>query len=131
MNNRFNHKKKQGVINPDNTVQINSFEGLMPDPETLRAYEELHPGCTKIWMELTQSEITSRQKNEREIVSTYRSSSLLGQILGFISSVLVIVTGAYAISLGHDVAGATIITGSAASVIAAYFIKNNQSKKNN
>ena len=105
-----------------------SFEGIIPDPETLAQLEALAPGCTKKWMELAESEIKSRQTNEGRITWTFRTSTILGQVLAFISSSMIFSVGAYALYLGHPTAGATIITGSAASVIAAYYFRNNKSK---
>ena len=74
-------------------------------------------------MELAVSEIKSRPANEGWITWTFRTSTILGQLLAFISSTMIFAVGAYAIYLGHPAAGATIIIGSTASVIAAYYLK--------
>lgn len=126
MSNRSNHKKKNVVVRPDQTVEANSFEGIIPDPETLGQLEQYAPGCTKMWMELAKSEILSRQKNESRITWTFKYSTILGQILGFLSSLCIFYVGYYCIEQGHPTAGATIITGSAASVIAAFYFRRKQ-----
>ena len=105
-----------------------SFEGIIPDPETLAQLEVLAPGCTKKWMELAESEIKSRKMNESRITWTFKNSTILGQILAFLSSTMIFGVGCYALYLGHPTAGATIITGSAASVIAAYYFRTHKSK---
>ncbi|MBS1572062.1 MAG: DUF2335 domain-containing protein [Bacteroidetes bacterium] len=128
MSNRSNHNKKKVVVRPDQTVEGTSFEGIIPDPETLKELEQLAPGCTKKWMELAESEIKSRQKNEGRITWTFRTSTILGQILAFVSSSMIFAVGCYALYLGHPTAGATIITGSAASVIAAYYFRSHRNK---
>lgn len=129
MSNRpSNHNKKKVVVRPDQTVEGTSFEGIIPDPETLAQLEALYPGATKVWMELAQSEIKSRQINEGRITWTFRTSTILGQILAFISSTMIFGVGCYALYLGHPTAGATIITGSAASVIAAYYFRSHRNK---
>lgn len=122
-NNRPNHNKRKVIVRPDQSVEGTSFEGIIPDPETLRELEALAPGCTQKWMELAESEIKSRQKNEGRITWTFTNSTILGQVLAFVSSTMIFGVGAYALYLGHPTAAATIITGSAASVIAAYYFR--------
>jgi len=123
LNKSSNHNRKKVVVRPDQTVEGTSFEGIMPDPETLAQLEVLAPGCTKKWMDLAESEIKSRQRNEERITWTFKNSTIIGQILAFLSSTMIFGVGCYALYLGHPTAGATIITGSAASVIAAYWFR--------
>jgi uncharacterized membrane protein len=123
LSSNHNHNSKKVVVRPDQTVEGTSFEGIIPDPETLAQLEVLAPGCTKKWMELAESEIKSRQMNESRITWTFKTSTILGQVLAFFSSTMIFVVGCYALYLGHPTAGATIITGSAASVIAAYYFR--------
>jgi len=47
------------MVRPDQTIEGTSFEGIIPDPETLAQLEALHPGATKKWMELAEREIRS------------------------------------------------------------------------
>lgn len=123
MSGSSNHNKKKLLVRPDQTIEGTSFEGIIPDPETLEQLEKLSPGCTNKWMELAASEIKSRQKNEDRITWTFKNSTIIGQILGFISSALVLGVGTYALYLGYPAQAAIIITGSAAAVIMAYFAR--------
>lgn len=130
LSSNHNHNKKKVIVRPDQSVEGTSFEGIIPDPETLAQLEALAPGCTKKWMELAESEIKSRQINESRITWTFKNSTILGQTLAFLSSTMVFAVGAFAIYLGHPTAGATIITGSAASVIAAYYFRSHKKGDN-
>ncbi|MFN8284065.1 MAG: DUF2335 domain-containing protein [Chitinophagales bacterium] len=123
MSTKPNHNKKKVIVRPDQTVEGTSFEGIMPDPETLKEYELLCPGSTKKWMDLAESEIKMRQQNEDRITWTFKVSTILGQLLGFTSSALIFAVGCYSISKGFPTQGAAIITGSAASVIMAYWFR--------
>ncbi len=123
-----NHNKKKVIVRPDQTIEGTSFEGIIPDPETLEHLERLAPGCTKKWMELAESEIKSRQKNEDRITWTFKYSTILGQTYGFFSSAMIFGVGCYALYLGHPTAAATIITGSAASVIMAFWFRSKRSR---
>ena len=125
-----NHNKRKVIVRPDQTVEGTSFESIIPDPETLEALEKLAPGCTKKWMELAESEIKSRQKNEGRITWTFQYSSIMGHIFGFLSSAMVFAVGCYALYLGYDTAAYIIITGSAAGVIVAFIARRATSQKN-
>lgn len=118
-----NHKAKRGVIRPDKTVEVSSFEGIMPDPETLQKLEAILPGCGREWMEMAKSEVAHRHKSENRITWTFKYGTLIGQVLGFLANLIVCGAGAYAIHLGHPGAGATIITGSAAAVVTAFIFR--------
>jgi uncharacterized membrane protein len=130
VSNQANHKSKRGLVRPDQSIEVSSFEGIIPDPATLAELEKLHPGSTKMWMELAASEIKSRQINESRITWTFKYSSIIGLILGFLSTVVVCAVGAYAIYKDQANAGAVIITGSAATVITAFIVRGVRGKNN-
>jgi uncharacterized membrane protein len=118
-----NHKTKRGVIKADKTVELTSFEGIMPDPETLEKLERFAPGCTREWMDMAKSEIAHRQKMEDRITWTFKNTSIFSIFFGFVANLAVCFVGYIAITLNHPTAGATIITGSAAAVITAFLFK--------
>lgn len=122
-----NHKTKRGVIKPDKTVEMTSFEGIMPDPETLEKLEKLIPGCSREWMDLAKSEIKHRQKTENRITWAFKYNTLISLILGFIANLAICYVGYVAIDKGYSTAGATIITGSAAAVVTAFLLKRRKS----
>ena len=124
-----NHSKKKGIIHPDKTVEVTTFDSIMPDPETLREYELLCPGTTQKWMEITQSEIAHRHKMEDRITLTFKRGTMWGQIFGFVTSTMSFLAGCYALKLGYPTAAATIITGSAAAVIAAFYFRSRGPRK--
>lgn len=121
------HKRKKGVITKEAT-EVNSFEGLTPDPESLEKLEEYCPGITSRWQSLAEEEIRERHKNERRLIKTFSFSSIFGSISAFLSTIIIAGVGLYAIHLGSPTAGATIICGSIAQVIAAFHFRNKNSK---
>ncbi len=123
MSNHANHKTKKGIIRPDQSVEVSSFEGIIPDPATLIELEKLHPGSIKFWLDLATSEIKSRQLNENRITWTFKYSTMWGMFLGFLSTALICSVGVYAIYKGNANAAAIIITGSAATVITAFIVR--------
>jgi len=126
--NNSNHKTKKGIIRPDKTVELTSFEGIMPDPDTLAKLEVFIPGCSREWMDMAKSEVSHRQQSEKRITWTFKYSTIISLFLGFFSNLIICAVGCYAIYLGYAAAGATIITGSAASVVAAFLLKKRNTK---
>lgn len=122
------HTKKKGVITKEAT-EITSFEGLTPDPESLEKLEQYCPGITERWQTLAEEEIRERHKNERILIRSFSFSSVFGSISAFLSTVLIACVGLYAIHLGHPTAGATIICGSMAQVIAAFHFRTKNNNK--
>jgi len=77
-----------------------------------------------MWLEIAKEEIKTRQINESRITWTFKVSTILSQFLSFITGISVLSVGVYALYLGHATAAATIITGSTATIIAAFYFKN-------
>ncbi len=128
MSNNSYHKKKKGVVTKE-TAEITSFEGLTPDPESLEKLEQYCPGITERWQKLAEEEIRERHKNERRLVNTFSFSSIFGSISAFLSTIVIAGVGAYAIHLGHPTAGASIICGSIAQIIAAFHFRTKSKHK--
>lgn len=126
----FNHSSKKGKIHKNGEIEVQSFEGLMPDPAVLAEYEKYAPGATKQWMQLATDEVKNRHKNERTFLTTYRFSVICGSLSALILGVVVAGVGMYAIHIGHPTAGATIMCGSMAQVVAAMYYRN-KSRSNN
>jgi uncharacterized membrane protein len=118
-----NHKKQNAVKRPDNSVEMTSYESVLPDPETLKKYEEVVPGAAREWMDIAKSEIKARQTNESRITWTFQVSTIVGQVLAFFSVAIVCCCGLCFLKAGHPGEGAAIIVGSAASVITAFLVR--------
>lgn len=119
-----NHRKQNAVKRPDNSVELTSYESVLPDPDTLKKYEEVVPGAAREWMDIAKSEIQTRQTNEKRITWTFQVSTIIGQVLAFFSVAIVCGCGLCFLKDGHPKEGAAIIVGSAASVITAFLVRN-------
>lgn len=102
------------VQNKDNTIQAGSVsmvEGPLPDPETLKMYEQLHPGTIDILLSEFQKEGQAR----RETGKILAYSSLLAPVAGIF---LVWAIGHYCVELAKVNAN----LGSYAIVVLAFAI---------
>lgn len=81
-----NHKSKK-LIHSQGKTEITSFEGLIPDNDSLDKLEQYAPGATKRWMDLAESEIKARQFNEKHFLTTVRYSNWF--VLFFVSGLCV------------------------------------------
>lgn len=122
-----NHKSKK-LIHSQGKTEITTFEGLIPDNDSLDKLEQYAPGATKKWMELAESEIKSRQYNERHFLTTVRYSNWLGLFFSLIVAIVIAAVGAYTISLGYPQYGCAIICGSMAQSIIAFLLKAKKSE---
>lgn len=124
----FNHSSKKGKIHKNGEIEVQSFEGLMPDPAVLAEYEKFAPGATKQWMQLATDEVKNRHRNERTFLTTYRFSVICGSLSALILGLAVAAVGAYTIHSGNAKWGAAIMCGSMAQVVAVMYYR---SKKRN
>lgn len=120
---RRNYNKKNKANITKESVELTSFEGLMPDPETLKDLEDLCPGAAERWQQLAEAEIKERHTNERKIVNSYVLTSLLGFIAAILTVILFVALGAYALYLGYPNAASAIIVGSLAQTIIVFFLR--------
>lgn len=125
---RGNHNsKKLTVSKGDQKIEATSFEGIIPDGQSLREMEEVLPGSAERWMSLAEREIAHRHKMEDRITHTYKWGTYFGQILGFCSSILIYYVGYQCIVSGYPTQGAAIITTTTVGVISAFYFKSKNS----
>jgi uncharacterized membrane protein len=65
---------------------------VLPNPEILEAYNYIVDGSAKIILTMFEKEQTHRHEWEMNAIKTYRFSTILGQILGFLIAVSVFVS---------------------------------------
>lgn len=102
--------------------------GILPPPDELERYERLCPGLTKILLEQFQAQSNHRIKMEEAAVESGIRASRLGQVLGFVIS-LVVITGGFAlIFLDKNIIGISAVIGALAS-LAGVFIYGTKSRR--
>lgn len=71
------------------------FSGPLPPPQMLIKYNEAFPGCAERIVGMAERQSSHRQGIERKVIYSNVISERLGQILGFILAVVVVMAGVY------------------------------------
>ena len=124
---------EQPQATPDTVVTHSvaaRFEGPVPPPHLLAAYNEAFPGCAERIVAMAESQGTHRQRIETAVVKAQVAAELRGQVFSFLLALTAIVTGGVLISYGRNVAGLIAIL-AAIGTPAGVFVygKRQQAKK--
>ena len=123
---RLPEEKRQMVFQ-----KLEVYQGDLPHPEILKGYTELYPDAAKRIIDNGIAETEHRRKMEEKYLNGQISDRRLGQILGFIIALLIIIGGVYLIINNHQITG-SIMTGiSAIGVVGLSTGTNNKSNSNN
>jgi uncharacterized membrane protein len=117
-----NHHTRKAVANRER-VEFTEYAGLMPDPEALKKLEEIIPNVGERWMSIAESEIASRQKNDRTIVTTYRNATYFGNASALFVSILILALAFYLFYKDQFVAGCTLVGSSLVTNVIAWIAR--------
>lgn len=96
------------------------WEGPLPPPAALAAFEQIHPGMAERIVTMVEKEQAHRQSGQRAALRAEIASTLGGLISGFVLAVLLIVVSGFLILKGHDWAGSTLGSGTIVSLVAVF-----------
>lgn len=82
-------------------------EGL-PAPEVIEAYDTVLPGSAARIIDMFEREQMHRHQWEHRALKVHQTSTLLGQVLGFLIAIAIFVTAAVIATSGNATAGALI-----------------------
>ncbi|NES96942.1 MAG: DUF2335 domain-containing protein [Desertifilum sp. SIO1I2] len=97
-----------------------AFSGPLPSPEILKAYDLVEPGLARKIVDLAEKQAEHRMSLEKAVVLGDGRRSWAGLILGFIISCLFLVSSAYIIIQGHDLAGGLLAGGGLVSLVSVF-----------
>lgn len=102
--------------------------GPLPDPETLRLYDQYVPGAASRIIQMAENE----QQHIHSLMSKGQQWTLwrkqIGQFLGFMIAALGLFGGAYLALHGHD-GVAAVMTGSTIISLVGLFVREQQARK--
>ncbi len=105
------------------------FSGPIPPPSVMRQYEEILPGSAERILKMAENQSSHRISMESKIIPRQQRESTLGQIFGFILSLLLIGYGIYAMKEGHAWIGGIIVTVTLVSLAALFVVGRHKIKK--
>lgn len=105
-------------------VAASSFRGPLPDPQTLREYDNVLPGLAREIVDQWKSETAHRhltvdglRVTDHEAMQAYYAGEKRGQSYALVCFLALIVVGLLALLLDKEFAGAAAIVGGGAGVI--------------
>jgi uncharacterized membrane protein len=109
------------------------YSGPIPPPSIMAEWEKLLPGSADRILKMAEKQTAHRITIEEKVVDGDVRRSDRGLIFGFIIALVMIIGGLIVIGLGHDVAGAAVITGSLIGVVGLFvyaYISREAERKN-
>ncbi len=103
-------KKLQSPSRQTRAVATASFEGPIPPPNILSAYDQVEPGLANRIVTMAEGEAIHRRGIENKIINAQILETTLGQILGFGIGTITIGGGVLASIYGSALLGASICT---------------------
>lgn len=108
-------------------VQISSFKGVVPDPDTVERYEKLHPGAVDFFFDSAHSEQQHRHNIELKMIELEHLNLIneskekkRGQLIAFAICLLFIALGFFGFYTGNAVEVKWIIGIALSSVVALF-----------
>ena len=108
--------------------KLEIYQGDLPHPKILEGYNALYPDAAKRIIENGIAETEHRREMEKRYLNANIKAHNLGQILGFVIAILIIVGGIYLILKDHQVLG-SILSGVSALGVIGMFTGNNSGNK--
>ena len=81
---------------------------ILPPPEELERYEQMHPGITKIILDTYVEQVNHRIKLESSVIDNDNKRANRGQIVSAVLAFLCITAGSILTYLGRDVVGLSL-----------------------
>ncbi len=94
--------------------------GPLPDPATLRAYDEICPGAADRIISMAEKQADHRRGLERTVIESDCRAQDRGPVLGFILACLVIAIGAALVASGKSTEGISALLGALASIVIPF-----------
>lgn len=94
--------------------------GPVPDPETIRGYEEICPGAADRIIKMAENQAAHRQQLEKDIYNNRFTLGKRGQNCAVLVTITAFITSAYCAYLGESVVAITIGGAGLASLVAVF-----------
>jgi len=113
------------VLHPPQTtgqITIQQYQGPIPDPETLRKYDQIVPGAAERIIHMAEQEGEHRRRMEQLALEAEKTERKTGQMLGFAIAVGCLVAFSWAVYLGAYWPAAVIAAGGMGMLVTAFVV---------
>ncbi len=119
---KVSSKKPQSPSQQTRTVATDSFEGPIPPPNILSAYDQVEPGLANRIVTMAEEEAVHRRGIEKKVINAQILETTLGQFLGFGIGTITIGGGVIASIYGSAILGAGISTVGVVGLVSVFII---------
>lgn len=99
-----------------------SYAGPIPDPDSLRQYEDILPGSADRILKMAENQGSHRRKREIKEGDSRIKQSSTGQWMGFLLALTFMIIAAYLTINGYPIVGGLIATTTIGIVITAFVL---------
>jgi uncharacterized membrane protein len=101
-------------------TSVQSFSGPLPPPEVLKRFDDIVPGAAERIIKMAEAQSEHRKDLEKKVIESDISRSKWGQILGFIISIVGLISATIVSIYGNQIAGGLIGIGTLASLVGVF-----------
>ena len=113
-------RQQQPRIDRQLEIVAERYEGPIPDPKTLQAYEDVHPGAIDWILEQAKDQGRHRRKLEKRIVNWGTFSEFLGVSSALLISLVAIGGGIFLVFNDKSASGLSIIIANLVALVSVY-----------
>jgi uncharacterized membrane protein len=106
-----------------------SYQGPIPDPDSLARYEQIQPGFAERIMQMAETEAIHRRSNENKIIRGNVRMATMGIVFAFLSVIIFAGIVIFAILEGSSVAALGAVITSICSLAGIFLYSRNRAKK--
>lgn len=110
-------------------AQVSFHSGPIPDPATLRQYEEIHAGAAGRILGMAEKQSSHRQAIELKRVNADGRAEFLGQIMAFLLAAGAMYCGYNLLLQNKPIAGFTLLLGPLAGLVLLFLLKRKDAVK--
>ena len=94
---------------------------ILPPPEELERYEQIHPGITKIILDTYIGQVNHRIKLESSVIENDNKRANRGQIVSAVLTFFCITAGSILTYFDKNIVGLSLIIGSIGTLLTAFY----------
>ena len=110
-------------------MRMETFEGPLPPPAILEAYERLVPGAAERMLKMAENQSRHRQEIEKIVVRAGARDSLLGVIVAALVVLGSFVWAAYALSQGQSTKAVAVVISTVTGLATAFIYGKHSTKQ--